>query len=66
VEDLSEAAKKGLLEGDVIVEINQQAVNDPGKARDLIDKAAKNGRSSVLLLVNREGDVRFVALKLGE
>ncbi|MCB1561986.1 MAG: DegQ family serine endoprotease [Alphaproteobacteria bacterium] len=66
VKDMSEAAKKGLLEGDVIVEINQQAVNDPEKARDLIDRAAKNGRSSVLLLVNREGDVRFVALKLGE
>ncbi|HBR69124.1 MAG TPA: serine protease [Rhodospirillaceae bacterium] len=64
VTHLSEAAKKGLLEGDVIVEINQQGVTDPQKAKEIIDLAEKNGRSSVLLLINREGDVRFVALRL--
>ena len=60
----SEAAEKGLTAGDVIVEINQQTVTDPKAAKDIIDKAAAAGRNSVLLLVNREGDVRFVALKL--
>ncbi len=60
----SEAAEKGLTAGDVIVEINQQTVTDPKTAKDVIDKAAATGRNSVLLLVNREGDVRFVALKL--
>ena len=30
------------------------------------ERAEKSGRSSVLLLVNREGDVRFVALRLKE
>ncbi|GJL86203.1 MAG: serine protease [Micavibrio sp.] len=64
VKHLSEAAKKGLIEGDVIVEINQQPVTEPEKAKDIIAKAEKNGRSSVLLLINREGDVRFVALRL--
>ena len=64
VEPKSEAAKKGLFEGDVIVEINQQAVNDPEKAKSIIEKAGENGRPSVLLLVNREGEVRFLALKL--
>ena len=62
--ELSEAAEKGLAAGDVIVEINQQIVTDPKGAQDIIDKAAKAGRNSVLLLVNREGDVRFVALRL--
>ena len=66
VENLSEAATKGLLEGDVIVEINQQAVNDPKKVAEIIEKAQKNGRASVLLLINREGDVRFVALKINK
>lgn len=64
VEPKSEAALKGLAEGDVIVEINQQAVEKPQEAKDLIEKAKKAGRSSVLLLINREGDVRFVALRL--
>jgi len=64
VANLSEAAEKGLLEGDVIVEINQQPVSQPEKVQEVIDKAKQNGRSSVLLLVNRAGDVRFVALKL--
>lgn len=62
----SEAARKGLEEGDVIVEINQQAIKDPENANDIIARAVKNGRSSVLLLINRDGDVSFVALKLGE
>ena len=62
--ELSEAAEKGLAAGDVIVEINQQIVTDPKGAKDIIDTAAKAGRNSVLLLVNREGDVRFVALRL--
>lgn len=64
VANLSEAAQKGLLEGDVIVEINQQPVSDPEKVAEIIEKAQQNKRSSVLLLVNREGDVRFMALKL--
>lgn len=62
----SEAAEKGLTAGDVIVEINQQSVTSAATAKDIIDKASKAGRNSVLLLVNREGDVRFVALRLNK
>lgn len=60
----SEAMDKGLGLGDVIVEINQKSVSTPKDLEDAIKKAKKSKRSSVLLLVNREGDVRFVALKL--
>ncbi len=59
-----EAAKKGLSLGDVIVEINQQPITTPEELDGIIQKAEKSKKSSVLLLVNREGDVRFVALKL--
>lgn len=59
-----EAAIKGLAAGDVIVEINQQKVETPKEAADAIAKAEKDGKSSVLILANREGDVRFVALRL--
>ncbi len=66
VEPRGEAAKKGLSLGDVIVEINQQAVMSPSSLADAVKKAKKDGKSSILLLVNREGDVRFVALKFGD
>lgn len=59
-----EATAKGLGSGDIIVEINQQPITTPQEAKDLFAKAEKAGRTSVLLLVNREGDVRFVALRL--
>ena len=65
VEDMSEAAKKGLARGQVIVEINQQPVVEPQAVIDIIDKAEKNARKSVLLLVNDNGTARFVALRLG-
>ena len=61
----SEAMEKGLSAGDVIVEINQQKVTTPDDLLDIISKASDAGRTSVLLLVNRSGDVRFVALRLG-
>lgn len=64
--NLSEAAKKGLSEGDVIVEINQQPVLEPEKLKEIIDKARKNKRRSVLLLINSGGEVRFVALRLDQ
>ncbi|MCB9983896.1 MAG: DegQ family serine endoprotease [Rhodospirillales bacterium] len=64
VEPKSEAADKGLFEGDVIVEINQTPVKTPEDAKNVIDKAQESGRPSILLLINREGEVRFLALKL--
>ncbi len=59
-----EAETKGLIEGDVIVEINQQSVATPEQLIEIVATAKKAGRSSVLLLVNRAGDVQFIALKL--
>ena len=64
VKDMSVAAKKGLSEGKVIVEINQQPVSEPQDVIDIVEKAEKNNRKSVLLLINDNGNVRFVALKL--
>ena len=61
----SEAEKKGLMAGNVIVEVNQQPIKTVEELQDIIEKAQKNARKSVLLLVNDQGNVKFVALRLG-
>ncbi len=62
----SQAADKGVRAGDVIVEVAQEDVKNAGQINDLVDQAKKQGRKSVLLLVDRQGDLRFVALKLDQ
>ena len=61
----SEAAEKGLSQGDVVIEINQQQIKDPAQAKKIIDEAQTSGKSSVLMLVDHQGrgDVRFVGLR---
>lgn len=66
VDPKGEAAEKGLNAGDVIVEINQKPVTSIKEFTTVMKKAIKSKRSSVLLLINHEGDVKFVALKLGD
>jgi serine protease Do len=60
----SEAASKGLLEGDVITEANRNAITNVGDLEAQIEAATEAGRKSILLLVRRGGDPRFVALVL--
>ncbi len=62
----SEGASKGLLEGDVITEAGQQKVGTVTELEERITAATEAGRKSILLLVRRGGDPRFVALVLEE
>jgi serine protease Do len=64
VEPLSDAEDKGLLAGDVITEAGQQAVTSVADFTARIEEATEAGRKSLLLLVRRGGDPRFVALVL--
>ncbi len=64
VDGTSEAYTKGLREGDVITEAGQQKVARPQDLQDRIDEAKEAGRKSLLLLIRREGDPRFVALSV--
>ncbi|MEO0664139.1 MAG: serine protease, partial [Pseudomonadota bacterium] len=63
-EELSEAFEKGLRAGDVITEAGQQKVVTLSAFSSQIDAAQEAGRKSVLLLVRRGQDPRFVALSL--
>jgi len=60
----SDAAAKGLRPGHVIVEVNQTPVTSPSEVKAALDAARDSGRSSVLLLVQRDGSMSFLALKL--
>ena len=50
--------------GRLIMEAAQEEVKSPGEISGKIDEAKKSGRKSILLLVDRQGDLRFVALRL--
>jgi serine protease Do len=60
----SDAAEKGLKPGDVILEVSQEEVASPQEVQDKVDSAKKGGRKSVLLLVERQGNLQFVPLKV--
>ena len=64
IEDGSDAFSKGLREGDLIVEVGQEPVATPDDMRKRVDAAEAAGRNSILLLVRRDGQPRFVALNL--
>lgn len=66
IDGASEAASKGLVEGDLITEAGQQKVTSVEDFEARIADAREGGRKSLLLLVRRGGDPRFVALSLTE
>ncbi|MEL7254673.1 MAG: Do family serine endopeptidase [Pseudomonadota bacterium] len=64
VDTLSEAYEKGMRAGDLITEAGQQSLRTVSDLEERITEATDAGRKSLLLLVRRGGDPRFVALSL--
>jgi serine protease Do len=62
----SAAAEKGFRPGDVIMEAAQTEVKSPDDVTKEITQAKAAGRKSILLLVDRQGDLRFVALRFDQ
>ena len=60
----SEAYEKGLRAGDLITEAGQEKVVSVKDLESRVEEARDAGRKSLLLLVRRDGDPRFVALTL--
>ncbi|MDP6787018.1 MAG: Do family serine endopeptidase [Rhodospirillales bacterium] len=58
------AAEKGIRPGDLIVEVNQDEVNSIATVHDSIGKARQDGKKTVLFLVEGQGGLRFVALRI--
>lgn len=66
VDELSDAFEKGMRAGDLITEAGQQSVTSFSDLDERITEAQEAGRRSILLLVRRAGDPRFVALSVVE
>jgi serine protease Do len=50
--------------GDVIVEVAQEEVTTPGQVVAKVKDAKGGGRKSVLVMVERKGEQRFVGLTI--
>jgi serine protease Do len=66
VEANGPAADQGIRVGDRIVEVAQEPVSTPAQLSAKIKAARSSGRKAVLLLVEGEGGMRFVAIRLAK
>ena len=64
VTETSDAFEKGIRAGDVIVEAGRTKVTDVNDISDIFENAISSGRKSILLLVQRGNNSRFVGLSL--
>jgi len=66
LDEASEAFSKGLRAGDVITEAGQEKLETVGDFEDRVADARDAGRTSLLLLIRRDGQPRFLALSLDD
>ena len=65
VESGSPAAEQDIRPGDVIVQAGGRPVATPHDVVSAVRESAPAGHNRVLLLVNRQGDQRFVSMRFG-
>ena len=62
----SEAAKRGLQRGDVIIDVNNEPLKSVADLKDAFAKARKAGRKFALLKISRKNEEAFLTLPLGD
>ncbi len=60
------ADERGIRPGDVILEVGLEEVTSPADVVERVEEARQAARKSVLLLVDRNGDQRFVAVEIDQ
>ena len=60
----TDASDKGILPGDIIIEVSQNKVFSPSDVEMRVDEEVKSSRDFALLLINRKGTLSYIALKL--
>ena len=66
IDPVSDAAEMGLQVGDIITEVTQAPVTSVADFQARIDTADEAGQESILLLIRRDGNPRFMALSVKE
>ena len=66
VRNNSEAAKRGLQRGDLIIDVNSEPVKSVAELKTAFEKARKSGRKFALLKISRKNEDAFVTLPLSE
>jgi serine protease Do len=64
VEDGGAAGSKDIRPGDLIIEVSQEEIETPAEVREKIKEAKKAGRKSVLLHLEGQNGLRFVAVRI--
>jgi serine protease Do len=64
VDSGSAAEDVGLSEGDILVAIDQQPVNNPKEAAEKLKEVANSSKKNALLLLNRHGVTQYVGVNL--
>ena len=64
--ETSEAFKKGLRSGDLITEAGQEKITSIAQFEEQVAATIEGGRKTMLLLVRRDNDPRFLALPVQE
>lgn len=59
----SPAAEQGLQSGDVIVKVGSEKVTTPSEVARQVAKAKSHNGKAVLMLIDRDGNERFIALR---
>jgi serine protease Do len=62
VDPQGSAGEQGIKPGDLIVEVGQDPVASPQEVADKVEAAKRAGKKSILLLIEGEAGLRFVAL----
>jgi len=64
VSENSAASERGFEAGDLIVEVGQEPVKKPEDVLNKIRTARDQGRKTVLMLISRHGDLRYVPVPI--
>lgn len=62
----TDASDKGILPGDIIIEVSQNKVFTPSDVEMRVNEEIKSSRDFALLLINRKGTLSYIALKLSK
>jgi serine protease Do len=65
VDEGSNADKKDVQSGNVIVEVAQEAVKTPQDVQEVIEKLKSDGRRNAFFMIaNQMGELRFVTIRI--